>query len=896
MQAPENPKISGTIDNAFAVRRRKKNESTWDNWENVFAVGYNGAMYANSANIEGVIRAKTGNIGYVSASEPGWTIKQKAIYNGLTDAADPGTSGASTSTGTYIGTDGIKNLNGTNYVLIKNGTIKANNVNLTGIISASEGKIGNWVIGTGQKEYNGSLYYLPSGSSFGNENTILFNPLGVTNNIVIGYRQAEDWVITVGNNFGISKNGHVEISDATIGRFTVNGNGFSTTVNGISTVLRPQSSNTNDIAFAVGATYSSGSINPNSGKFRVYNDGSITMEGTVTFSIPGTNTPAASGVWISHNGNSIGYYGGIDYGNNDTSLRISAQSSIELTAQGLLSGGTIYLSGTVVNIGCSTCISVTGKGYNLTDASGTSYGGLYENGNNLWIGAASSTSPHHRGTNGNTYISAGYNTTNSAGNGTIYISVPSLSGTTWSHTSYAVLHSGNYSSYALPKSGGTITGGLTINGNLTFTSTNDLGIIQGYNSTTKYNILRNHGNGNVSLSACSAGLYLGYENSTFVNFLNGKGSLNSQGHLTLAGQINTGGKGTSTDGHAGGILSGGGHLYLQATNGSNIYFSYGTSTSATSRIFEDSSGVLRTNQTFIFGKVQDASGTANNAPALIVGGGRTDAHLELDSNEIMAKASGTTTAGLYLNSDGGTVYINNESTATLIKSISKSGTTTTFTQLNGGTVLISDTTYSAGAGLGLSSSNVFSLGGNIGSDITLTRTSGSGYHANFILRNDTSGSSQIALRVNNGTSSAAGLYSPVNGGASSNAKWLISVNTSGTVVVNTSDKREKNILGNMDVFEAETILRNINIINFIYKTDNTKTVQNGIIAQDLRDVLITNKIGFRPYLAIEDLENHNFHNDLNLPEDKVRYSIDYSKFTPILWKGWQIHDNKIKKL
>ena len=59
----------------------------------------------------------------------------------------------------------------------------------------------------------------------------------------------------------------------------------------------------------------------------------------------------------------------------------------------------------------------------------------------------------------------------------------------------------------------------------------------------------------------------------------------------------------------------------------------------------------------ILPRYQDASGSSNNLPALIVGGTATQSHLEFDDNEIMAKASGTTTADLYLNSDGGTVHV-----------------------------------------------------------------------------------------------------------------------------------------------------------------------------------------------------------------------------------------------
>lgn len=56
-------------------------------------------------------------------------------------------------------------------------------------------------------------------------------------------------------------------------------------------------------------------------------------------------------------------------------------------------------------------------------------------------------------------------------------------------------------------------------------------------------------------------------------------------------------------------------------------------------------------------KTTDLEGTKNNSPALIVGGLATAAHLELDSDELQAKASGTSIAALYLNKDGGQVNI-----------------------------------------------------------------------------------------------------------------------------------------------------------------------------------------------------------------------------------------------
>ena len=59
----------------------------------------------------------------------------------------------------------------------------------------------------------------------------------------------------------------------------------------------------------------------------------------------------------------------------------------------------------------------------------------------------------------------------------------------------------------------------------------------------------------------------------------------------------------------------------------------------------------------ILSKTTDASGTAANACALVVGGAQTAGHMELDANEILAKSNGTTPTDLYLNTNGGAVHI-----------------------------------------------------------------------------------------------------------------------------------------------------------------------------------------------------------------------------------------------
>lgn len=89
----------------------------------------------------------------------------------------------------------------------------------------------------------------------------------------------------------------------------------------------------------------------------------------------------------------------------------------------------------------------------------------------------------------------------------------------------------------------------------------------------------------------------------------------------------------------------------------------GSSSTSTIRI---SSDVTTITGALVLSKTTDASGTANNSPALIVGGTATSEHLELDANEIMAKKDGTTVGGLTLNAQGGNVYIGRDGTGNLL--------------------------------------------------------------------------------------------------------------------------------------------------------------------------------------------------------------------------------------
>ena len=59
----------------------------------------------------------------------------------------------------------------------------------------------------------------------------------------------------------------------------------------------------------------------------------------------------------------------------------------------------------------------------------------------------------------------------------------------------------------------------------------------------------------------------------------------------------------------------------------------------------------------VFYDTTDLSGTANNQPALIVGGTESQAHMEFDANEIQGKTNGTTVGTVSINHDGGQVTL-----------------------------------------------------------------------------------------------------------------------------------------------------------------------------------------------------------------------------------------------
>lgn len=134
----------------------------------------------------------------------------------------------------------------------------------------------------------------------------------------------------------------------------------------------------------------------------------------------------------------------------------------------------------------------------------------------------------------------------------------------------------------------------------------------------------------------------------------------------------------------------------------------------------------------------------------------------------------------------------------------------------------------------------------------------------------------------------------------SHSKWLIYINTSGAVTANTSDKRRKLYIEDMPEDETKVLL-NVPIRNFVFKEDigHNNLEQNGVFAQDLRELLKKNNIGNRPYLQWEynDNDRDDVYYDINAPEkDDMTYSVSYNHMVPALIKGWQMQNKEIEEL
>lgn len=183
--------------------------------------------------------------------------------------------------------------------------------------------------------------------------------------------------------------------------------------------------------------------------------------------------------------------------------------------------------------------------------------------------------------------------------------------------------------------------------------------------------------------------------------------------------------------------------------------------------------------------------------------------------------------------------------------------------------------------------------GDAANCLTMTASSGSltlngdikSYGANAAHFYAKTSSRQLALQIS--SAGNAGLYDNTYG------KWLIWANSSGSISSNASDRRLKNDYGVISREHSLALLRGIAAHEFSYKADTQSVRQYGFMAQDVRDILINAGIGYRSLIQMQSATDDNIYTDLKMSEDRVTYSLDYSKFVPILHDGWQYHDGLI---
>ena len=125
---------------------------------------------------------------------------------------------------------------------------------------------------------------------------------------------------------------------------------------------------------------------------------------------------------------------------------------------------------------------------------------------------------------------------------------------------------------------------------------------------------------------------------------------------------------------------------VSATAGNGTYYLLGAASTGSSQTVYANTNIYMCNGTLVVAKSQDLGGTANNGPALIVGGTVGAAHIEFDGNEIHAKANTNSVADLHLNNDGGAVYAKTLNSTTFVASTVTATTVSATTGTFSGTI------------------------------------------------------------------------------------------------------------------------------------------------------------------------------------------------------------------
>lgn len=213
-----------STSNAFAVRKKKSTDSSWDYQ---FSVNYEGRLMAKNADITGSITAEDGSIAGFNIG-PGGSYSN-ALYKRVSGDVSDYEVGLKASSGEtdlafYVKetTDDWKTSDNTFYVR-NNGQLYAQNAVITGEVNASSGKIGGWNIGD-MGGYTGSMYSTCCAASTPSESNpeyaVMMRGNGSSpSNIAIAVKKrtssATSWV-DAEETFYVLKSGRVKMSDADV--------------------------------------------------------------------------------------------------------------------------------------------------------------------------------------------------------------------------------------------------------------------------------------------------------------------------------------------------------------------------------------------------------------------------------------------------------------------------------------------------------------------------------------------------------------------------------------------------------------------------------------------------------------------------------------------------------
>lgn len=291
--------------NAFAVRQKLSSTTDWDTQ---FAVSYAGKLTAKNANITGTIKATDGTIAGYNIGPGG--AYANAIYKRVSGANTEYEVGMKATNGEtdlafYVKQSTDKWVNSNNIFYVNNsGKLYCENADVTGKITASNGSIGGWSIGS-LGSYSNSLYstYCAADipSSTNPEYAVFMRSYGGPNNIAIGVKKRTSsstaWSDSQ-NPFYVRKDGYVYMNNADVeGKITASSGDISGNLS-ISGSLVHERGNYKVTLRGVQSTISNGvffitdsSSESNTYPFRVNGDGSFTAtKATIT----GDSTIAAA--------------------------------------------------------------------------------------------------------------------------------------------------------------------------------------------------------------------------------------------------------------------------------------------------------------------------------------------------------------------------------------------------------------------------------------------------------------------------------------------------------------------------------------------------------------------------------------------------------------------------